>query len=960
MKKLFILSVLIGFSPLNLMAQEFTGNIVGVVNDSSGAVVPGATVTVSGETIQGVRSTVTESNGAYRLILLPPGTYKVTYELQGFATLIREGVLVGVGRTSTINVALQVATLSETTTVTGETPVVDLQSVARGVNYDEKLLTTLPIGSRNLGSVLTTMPGIQVTAYDVGGSNMGTNTGFRTYGLSGQWNVRVDGVTTQDTASNLNLYFDYGALSEMQVAAAVNSAESNVPGAAVNMTVKSGSNQLHSGFLYDWEGKSLQSNNTTSALQANGIGITDQFAKYHDLNLNGGGPITKDKLWWFYSYRDQGIGLATQMLDANGHPGAIFLTSLKNHTLKLNYQLSPNNSLFFTGMTSRKLANRGGRGPNAYLYTINSTGLQWTLTYIEKGQWNRTLGNRATFEASEGAENYDAPYTEPRGIVGTTPIRDLGAVPIVRGSYTGESPGLTTSGLFRDSSRKWEYRGALNYFTAAHNIKTSYGVIWVDRRSIHHGALDSPGTIQGFGEVPQSGVVLYTTNGVPTEFQTQNTPFNFQSSMWQNYFFVQDKWQATKKLVANLGLRWDRYLSMYPPQGNDGIGAFGTAFRVPERTLPIFNNWVPRLGLIYDLFGNTKTALKAAYGRYAEDPDITFALNANPNTTEITNRYAWDGTLPVTPALLAASKLLSTSGQVVPAAIDPHIKNAYDDEYLVGVDQELAKNFALTVDWVRMNRYATRVTVNRAAPTSGYTAVQAIDPGPDGVLGTADDRPWTAYERTVPAGTDNYLTNANTGEHYNTIDVSAHKRFAKGDELVIGGDRTTRILGDSTSYDPNTLQFNGPQRPRISQWDFKLFGTYSLPLSMSLSGSISLQKGEPYGRTVNLTPALLIGHPGALAQGSTTVTVQPSGSYYLPTIAQTTLHLERKFKGPVKGDAITAVFELYNIQNANTIIGVNGATGVTTNSLGQIVPTFGRYSQTLNPRIARLGVRYQF
>src|SRR6266536_5659683 len=208
MKKLFILSVL-GFLPLNLMAQEFTGNIVGVVSDSSGGVMPGVAVTVSGETIQGVRSTVTESNGAYRLTLLPPGTYTVEYELTGFATLKRGGILVGVGRTSTINISLQVATLSDAVTVTGETPVVDLQSVTRGVNYDQKLLESLPVGSRNLGGVLTTMPGIQVTAYDVGGLNMGTNTGFRTYGLSGQWNVRVDGVTTQDTASNLNLYFDY-------------------------------------------------------------------------------------------------------------------------------------------------------------------------------------------------------------------------------------------------------------------------------------------------------------------------------------------------------------------------------------------------------------------------------------------------------------------------------------------------------------------------------------------------------------------------------------------------------------------------------------------------------------------------------------------------------------------------------------------------------------------------------
>ena len=952
MKRLFILSLLIGFSPLNLMAQEFTGNIVGVVSDSSGGATPGVAVTVSGETIQGVRSTVTESNGTYRLTLLPPGSYTVEYQLPGFATVKREGILVGVGRTSTINIALQVAALSDAITVTGETPVVDLQSVTRGVNYDQKLLDSLPIGSRNLGGVLTTMPGIQVTAYDVGGSNMGTNTGFRTYGLSGQWNVRVDGVTTQDTASNLNLYFDYGALSEMQVSAAINSAESNVPGAPVNMTVKSGSNDLHSMVLYQWEGKSLQSANLTPALQQQGIGITDQFSRYHDLNLNGGGPIRKDKLWWFYSFRDQSIGLATQMLDAAGNPGAIFETSLMNHTLKTNYQLNPSNSFFFTGMTSRKRANRGGRGPTAYLYTLSSTGLQWTLTYIEKGQWNKTLGNRATFEASEGAENYDAPYKQYPGSAPTTPVRDLGSVPTVRGSYTGDSPGLTTGGLFRDSSRKWEYRGALTYFTAAHNIKTSYGVIWVDRRSIHHGPLDSPGQPQG--------VVLYTTNGVPTQFQTQNTPFNFQSSMWQNYFFVQDKWQVTKKLVANLGLRWDRYLSMYPPQGNDGIGAFAVATHFDGRTVSVFNNWVPRFGVIYDVFGTGRTAVKVNYGRYAEDPDITIALGANPNTTEVTNRYAWDGTLPITPALVAASKLLSTSGQLVPPAIDPKLRNSYTDQYLVGVDQELARNLALTVDWVRMLRYQTRITVNRAQPTSGYALVAATDPGPDGVVGTGDDRPWTVYERTVPAGSDNYLTNANTGEYYDTLAVSVTKRFANGDQIIAGLDQTKRHLGDSTSYDPNTLQFNGANRPVTSQWDWKLLGTHALPWNMSLSGSLSVQKGEPYARTVNFTPALLINHPAALAQGSTTVTVQPSGAYYLPGIYQTTLHLERKFKGLGKGHAFTGLFEVYNIQNANTIIGISTATGVTTDNTGKTVPSFGRFTQALNPRIARLGVRYQF
>jgi hypothetical protein len=951
---IILLVVLVGALPSNVLAQEVTGSIVGVVSDSTGGVMPGVAVIVSGETIQGTRTMVSESNGAYRVTLLPPGTYRVVYQLDGFATLTREGVLVGLGRTSTINVTLQVATLSDAVTVSGETPVVDLQSVTRGTNYDDRLLSSLPTGSRNFGGIMTTTPGIQVTAYDVGGSNMGTNTGFRTYGLSGQWNVRVDGVTTQDTASNLNLYFDYGAISEMQVSAAMNSAESNVPGAAVNMTVKSGSNQLHGMFLLDYQGKALQSDNLTPELTKNGIGVTDQFDRYHDLNTNAGGPLKQDKLWWFYSFRDQGLGLSTQMLDESGRPGALFRTSLQNHTLKTNLQLDANNSLVFFGMTSRKRFDRGGRGPNAYLYTFDSVGEQWTLTYVQKGQYNRTIGNRATFQAAVAGENYDAPYRIHPGSSPETPVRDLGTVQTVRGSWTGDNPGLTTGGLFRDSSRKWQYDGVLNYFTATHNVKTSYGVIWVDRRSIQHGPQSSPGQVRG--------VVLYTRNGLPDQFQTQNTPFNYQSSMWQNYFYIQDKWQVSRKLVANLGVRWDRYMSHYPEQGNDGIGAFATPTHFEARTLPIFNNWVPRLGLIYDLFGGGRTALKVNYGRYAEDPDISFAQSANPNTTPITNRYAWDGTLPITPELVSRSRLLSTSGQFVATAIDPDIKNAIVDQYLVGVDQELLKNFAVSANWVRMNRYRTRVTINRAQPTSGYAPVAAIDPGRDGVRGTSDDRPWTVYERIVPAATDNYLTNLDTGEYYDTVEVNSTKRFTNGDQIIIGWSRTDRHLGDVATLDPNQHHFNGENRPVTNNWTFKLLGTYTLPRDFSLSGSYTLQNGEAESRTVTFAPALLVNHPAALAQGSTAVTVEAPGSFYRENIALTNVRLEKKFRGMGlgQGNTLSALIEVYNIQNASTITGVNTQTGTTVDNLGNIVPSFGRYTQAISPRVARLGVRYTF
>jgi carboxypeptidase family protein/TonB-dependent receptor-like protein len=948
MKRVLMWYMLVGFLPAGLAAQEFTGSVVGTVSDSSGGVLPGVTVTISGVTLQGDRVTVTDERGVYRVINLPPGTYSVAYSVEGFAKLTREGIIVGVGRAVTLNIELPLATLSDAVTVSGESPVVDIQNANLGVNFDQQLLENTPIGARNIGSVITAIPGIQVTAFDVGGSNMGTNTGFRAYGLSGQFNVRLDGVSTQELAGNLNLYIDYAALSEMQVSAAGNSAESNVPGAAINMTVRTGGNKLSGSFYTDYEGAGFQGENLTDELRNRGIGVGDKFDNYNELNAQAGGPIKVDKLWWYYSFRNQKIGQTTEMLKADGTPGALFELLLRNNTLKVNYQINPANSVFFTGQTGRKRANRGGRGPTAVYYNLDSTGLQNSIVWLNKGQWNRIIGNRMTLEAAANGESYDAPYFAN---VDETPVRDL-VTNIVRGSYTGDSPGLTTGGVFRDASRKWQWYGAASFFTSSHNIKTSYGAIWVDRKSVMWGNPGSPG---------ETGhVVLYYSNGVPDRFQTQNTPRNYQSSMWQNYFFVQDRWQAADRLVLNLGLRWDNYDSHYPAQGNDGVGPYSQKTAFPARTVAIFNNWVPRIGAIYDLFGNTKTALKFNYGRYAEDPDIALANSANPNTAIITNRYAWDGTLPITPALVARSQLLQTTGQLTAVRIDPDLSNSITDQWLGGIEHELLPSFGIGGTFVRTLRYKTGGNINLAEPTSGYAPVQARDPGPDGLVGTGDDRPFTVFERLGPAGSDQFLTNFDTGEYYDTWEVSATKRFANGGRVITGWDRTWRHLGDAISEDPNQQLYDGPNRTTTSQWTYKVIGSY--PLSrwgVGLSGSYMGQKGEPYARTVQFTPALLINHPAALRQGNTMVTVEPSSMYYREDVHMTNIRIDKRFR--LSGTQhVTGIFELFNVFNSAAVTGINSVTGRTTDRKGVNVPSFARATQIINPRVVRLAVRYDF
>src|SRR5215471_16558907 len=221
-------------------SQVTTGTINGHVTDASGAVIPGVTVTLAGAAIQGERTALTDEAGNYRFLLLPPGTYRVSYELPGFQKLVRDGIIVEVTKTTTLNVALGVAAVADTVTVTGESPVVDVQNVNVATSFNQSLLENLP-AARDLWAVLRETPGLQMTAFDVGGSTMGTQTGYRTYGRNGQNWVTLDGVATTEGTSTTGVYYDYGSFSEISVSSAGNSAEVAVPGTSINTVMKSGS-----------------------------------------------------------------------------------------------------------------------------------------------------------------------------------------------------------------------------------------------------------------------------------------------------------------------------------------------------------------------------------------------------------------------------------------------------------------------------------------------------------------------------------------------------------------------------------------------------------------------------------------------------------------------------------------------------------------------------------------------
>ena len=857
--------------------------------------------------------------------------------------------------TVTLNIDLEVAALAESITVIGETPVVDVQNVDLGVTFNRRLLDALP-NARDMWVILASTPGILITRFDVGGSTMGNQTGYQTYGLSSQNNLNVDGINTTRFQGGANLYMDYGAFSEINVAAAGNNAEVAAPGVFFNGVIKTGSNEFRGQVYIDWEDDSFQGENLTEDLQDRGVLVSDKFVRYNDFNANAGGPIVRDKLWWFVSVRDQYSAQQTQLLQNDGTPGGIFTTRVQNYTLKLNHQINPDHSLVFTSQANRKynpffFFQRGSGGAKNYI--LDSTARQEGWAWVYKFQWMALLSTRSTLDISANANAVDF---SNKSHVNQTPTLDV---------FTGAWRGGWAFPI-REQTRRWHWNVNWSYFTGDHDLKVGYAFQWEDDRFTRNPAPASPGTL--------GAVILFFRGGVPDFFWTTTTPFKSHNSLYHNYFFLQDKWQVSNRLTLNLGLRFDRYTSFTPEQGNPGTGPFATKITYPKTHYASFNDVVPRISLVYDVFGDTKTALKASYGRFSDITSVGVAFRGNPNSLPVTTQYTWDGTLPITHELIANSNIERITGTPNPADVDPNLTNQYTDEYTVGIEHELFSDFALNANFVRKIQHNIWDRIDQSHPTLTYRPVQAVDRGPDGAVGSGDDRLVTIYERTQsPRPAENLVTNRDRGGHYSTVEFGARKRMSNDWMLITGVDWTKRNLPYPLGPDPNNLVYGGDRH--INMWSFKLLGQYELPKGISVSGTYNAQKGLEYNRQVRFTPDLLRREADdprcqtvtngvctramGLAQGSQVIIMEPEGAYHRPSVHLTNIRLEKTF---AIGDrqSVQAMFDLFNIFNTNTVLGVETLSNLVRDRNSNMVPRFGRATQILNPRIFRLGLRYKW
>ncbi|HEX6162549.1 MAG TPA: TonB-dependent receptor [Vicinamibacterales bacterium] len=924
-----------------------TASVSGQVRDESGAPLPGAVITVTATARGAVTRTTAGADGRFEIGGLTRGRYAVIGEQPGLLPAVIPELLLAAGGSRSVILELKVPGITEVTTVATSNPIVDVQNATVGTNFGGAMLRDIP-NQRDVFALLAQTPGIAMSRTDVGGNTAGTQSAYRAYGLYGQSITTVDGVNITSGADMIGAYIDYGALAEATVAAAGNSAEVPVAGAAVTTVIKSGGNTQHGEVYADFKPGGHKR-----------FDGAEHYARYRDINGQLGGPFIKDRLWYFTSFRDQYTALTTAMFDRppaeGGTQGQPFTTQTTDYTVKLNHQFSGERTLtFMTQLGTKYQPYRFGSGVFAHRYAVESTAVQDSRSHIGKAGYMQVIGNRATLDTSFNVYGNHFPLKAHND---KTPIVD-DVTFMRRGGFV--APQL-------QQDRRRHYNADFTLYADRHDIKVGYMYQRYAPRFTAYGAPGPAGTTGHF--------YITTTNGVPTSFWTDNGPL-FNVNVLRNHaLFFQDKFQVAPKLTLNFGVRFDQYHSSYPEQrfglnGNQPcvdetnceVGPFAVTAVAPARDVVTFNTVVPRVALIYDLFGNSKTALKATWGRFATNPAASIASLVNPIDVS-TRKYQWDAgyltadtaiaATRITPAYVSTLRPIFGGAQLTPTTVDPGLKDSYTDEFTFGAEQEIAGDVRAHVTVVRKQQQNTFGRYDRLRTLSAFAPVQALDPGPDSIPRTADDRTITVWETVVlPGRTDYYLTNKPIGDTYGTVEFGVTKRMSDRWQLTGGVDWTKRDLASEFSEDPN-IMFWSANNTETTGWTVKASGSYLFNRGVLLSVSYNAMKGEPYGRLLTVTePLLRMANPNRttpLVQGNMTILAERIGAYYLPTINMINLRAQKEFA--IAGtQRLQLMLNVFNVTGAETVTDVDNTTN----------RAFRQPVNNITGSVVRFGARYLF
>jgi hypothetical protein len=911
------------------------GTLTGTVHDASGAVLPGVTVEAASPAVLEKRVAVTDSAGVYRIVNLDPGTYSLTFTLEGFSQVKREAIELSGSATLTIPVDMRVGSLQETIVVTGESPVVDVQSTRREAVIQGDVIATLP-GTRSTGSLITMVPGLETFGAAVNPAP-GLVFFFARGGPNSEGRFNINGMPVANAfagGGGSSLIYDTVNVDEIGFSLAGGLGETDIGGPVLNIVPRSGSNTFRGQAFTNFSNDRLRGDNLTPALKAPTPGPnlreTPGIIKAYDANVSYGGPIVRDRLWFFGSYRKLNTETAVEGIVGNANAfdlsrwdwqedrsvtarssagrsiyiGRFNAQVAEKHRVSVNFEYQQRCDGAPLKVETDGCHHRGA----SWLAGGATTSPEASLNYLDvpytvvQGRWTNPVTTRLLLEA--GATYYS--YRHAGGFLSLPPdgIFDIGvtelstAINAATGAPYAPRANYTYRALseYRDdtaSPNNWN--ASVSYVTGSHSAKVGY-----------QGAFQVASTIRHANPT----LLSYNFNrGVPTAFTVRIPEWGTADRTWTQAFFAQDTW-TRGRLTLQGALRYDRAWS-YSPAGLSGtevaapqLGLAAISFpRTPS--VDAFNDLTPRFGAAYDLFGKGKTALKFSGGRYvgAATNGLAYTRN-NPavrTVSSVSRGWTDDGDKVVEcdlAVLTANGECAALTGnslnfggvsgnitQVNQDTLKGWGARDYDWQWSMGVQQEVLPRVSADIAYSRRSFHSFTVTDNQARNPSQYEA-WTINAPSDPRLPDGGGYPITIYTPTQAAAdtpAQNYITwetdfGPARSSYWQGVDFTLNARVRQGLTLQFG--TTTGRKIDDTCATVVKIDNPDPRDCRLSppyQTTIRGLASYTVPrVDVLVSTAIRSQPPLALAATwpvPNSVVVPLLGRvpPGGTAGGTTSV-----------------------------------------------------------------------------------------
>jgi hypothetical protein len=963
---------LIGFSAAAAMcvlllpaAARAQASITGVVKDASGAVLPGVTVEASSPAlIEKVRAAVTDGSGQYRIENLRPGDYEVTFALTGFRSVRRQGIELTGSFVATVNADLQVGSLEETVTVSGEAPVVDVQSAKRQEVLSNDVVAAIPTG-RSYNALMVLIPGVAVTSADVATGPCGACT-FGVHGRNNEGRVQIDGIGQGASLAGTTsgLITDPGNAQEVNVTTSGGLGEAETSGPIMNFVPKTGGNTVHGSFFSSGSNSAMQGDNFTPELRAAGLVAPSSLQKAWDVNASTGGPLMKDKLWFFVTGRTQGaVRTVTNMylnLNAGKADAWTYVPDLahqafhdrtwENASLRLTWQAAtrakfgvfwdeqaicrpctgagPQNG-FPSPTTSPEALGHGEIGPPSRTQQITFTSPATNKLLFEAG-WGTTLQRY-------GGQPGDSPDT-----IDLTRVTEQCTAGC---AANGNIPGL----IYRsqDWSSIWNagylWRGSASYVTGAHSMKFGYqgGLLTNERTAATN----------------TTYLAFRVNNAVPNQLTMQGLPFYNADYTRYGALYAQEQWTHGRWTLQG-AVRYDNAWSYTPDLQVGPVRWIPVPVAFAAQDLVNWKDITPKMGAAWDVTGNGKTAVRVNLGKYL-DPARAGGTYSGPNplsriSTSITRTWtdANRDYVPNCDLLSPVAQDLRTGGGDFCGAMSnlnfgkPVFSNTYDPELLTGwgkrpsdwsfgasVQREVIPRVSVEVGYYRRWWGNFVVTDNLAVTASDFTPFSVVAPadsrlpggGGNSISGLSDVDPLKFGQ------TNNFITLAshygNQYENFNAVDVTVNARMKNG-LTVQGGTSTGQGVTDNCEIKAQLPELS-PTNPYCHTatgflTQFRGLASYTIPkVDVLVSGTFQSVQGPVLAGNYALPAGVATAALGRPAAGASILTVNlvAPGALYGDRTNQLDFRAGKILKF---GKTRTQVsVDVYNVLNSAAVLGLN-------------------------------------